>query len=617
MLKKELGVFDVFSLAAGTMISSGLFVLPGLAYAKAGPAAILSYGLAGLLVIPLLLSQCELATAMPKSGGSYFFVERSLGPLMGTIAGLANWLSIALKATFAAIGMAAMIELFTSNASYWEVKIAAILISLVFMITNLLSVKGSGRFQSLLVIGLLIILGLYIGRGFQSGNVQVSNFDNFMGKGTQSMFAVAGMVFISFGGISKVVSVSQEVKESNKALPIGMLAAFVVVTILYILVVFITIGVLDGNELAGSLVPIKLGGKAIMGNWGVILIGAAAFMAFATTANAGILSASRTPMAMSRDGLLPEAFSKISKKFGTPYISLLLTFIFIAVVIAALDIEDLVKTASTMMILMFLLANLSVIIMRHSGMQSYRPTFKAPLTPWMQIVTIIIYIFLIVEMGYTPIAITAGFALLAVVWYLVYVQRKIDRESAFVYLVKRIVSRHITRSGLEEELKQIAIERDEITFDRFDELVQNCSILDIEEKVSAKEFFRKIAGQLCSKIGETDDQLYKQFLDRERESTTVIKPGLAIPHIVVEGESMFEILLARCKEGVVFSELQEPVKTIFVLIGSSDERNYHLRALMNIAHIVSEEDFEKRWFAATNTEQLRDIVLLSSRKREK
>ena len=112
MLKKELGPISVFSIAAGAMISSGLFVLPGITFAKAGPAVIISYFLAGILMIPSLLASAELATAMPKSGGSYFFVERSLGPLMGTIAGFANWLSIALKATFALVGIGALATIF-------------------------------------------------------------------------------------------------------------------------------------------------------------------------------------------------------------------------------------------------------------------------------------------------------------------------------------------------------------------------------------------------------------------------------------------------------------------------------------------------------------------------
>ena len=93
-------MLGVFSIASGAMISSGLFVLPGLAYEIAGPAMILSYALASLLMIPTLLAKVEMSTAMPRSGGSYFFIERSMGPLFGTIAGFTHWLSIGLKSAW-------------------------------------------------------------------------------------------------------------------------------------------------------------------------------------------------------------------------------------------------------------------------------------------------------------------------------------------------------------------------------------------------------------------------------------------------------------------------------------------------------------------------------------
>lgn len=614
MLKKQLGLMGVFSIAAGAMISSGLFILPGLAFAKAGPSVVISYFLAGLLMIPSMLSNAELATAMPKSGGSYFFVERSLGPVMGTFAGFANWLAIALKATFAMVGIGALATFFFPNGGDLTIKLVAAGTCLLFLLVNILSVKGTGGLQIGLVVGLIAILVAFVVKALPF--VQPQQYSPFAPFGVKSIFVVAGMVFVSFGGLTKVIDVSEEVRDGSKNIPLGMFLAFFVVNILYVLVVFAAVGVLSPEVLSGSLAPIALAGKAVAGVAGEVLIGIGAFLAFATTANAGLLSASRTPMAMSRDGLVPQFLSKSSRRFHTPHFSLLLTAGFMLFVIFALSIEDLVKTASTIMIVMFILMNASVVIMRHSGIQTYRPTFKAPFTPWMQIGTIIIYLFLIFEMGYVPLALTGVFAIVAMVWYLFYVQKRIDRESAIVYLVKTIVSRHIQRSGLEEELKQIALQRDEVITDRFDELVKNCDILDVPGKISATDLFHTASQALSKKLNIDADKLYKLFIQREKESTTVIKPGLAIPHIVVDGRNVFEVLLVRCKDGAVFSELHEPVKTAFILIGSSDERNYHLRALMSVAHIVSEPEFEKRWFAARNIEQLRDIVLLSGRQRE-
>jgi len=104
-VKRELTLLDIFCIASGAMISSGLFVLPGIAFAKVGPALLLSYLLAGILMVPAFLTKAEMATAMPKAGGTYFFVERSLGALAGTLAGLANWFSTALKSAFALVGI--------------------------------------------------------------------------------------------------------------------------------------------------------------------------------------------------------------------------------------------------------------------------------------------------------------------------------------------------------------------------------------------------------------------------------------------------------------------------------------------------------------------------------
>ncbi len=614
MLKKDLDKLDVFCLAAGAMISSGLFVLPGIAFEKAGPAVILAYALASLFIIPALLSKAELATAMPKAGGSYFFIERSLGPLVGTYAGFLNWLSIALKAGFALIGIGTIGAQFLPFSPEFGIKIIAIGSCLVFTLVNLVSVKSVGNLQVVLVFGLLGILTLHGLSGL--GSLDSAAYTPFMTTDTETLFAVAGMIFVSFGGLTKVASVGEEVKNPGRNLPQGMFLAMIVVSILYILVVGVAVGTVEASELAGSLTPVALSAEKIFGTWGIIAIEAAALFAFITTANAGVLSASRSPLAMSRDGLLPEGLSETSKRFQTPHTAILITSTFIILVVGLLSIEDLVKTASTMMILMFILVNISVIVMRSSKLQSYRPIFRAPFYPWLQIVSVVLYGFLIFEMGLVPLLLTFGFGLLAGLWYVGYVWRKIDRESAFVYLVKSITSSDIDRSGLEDELRHISLERSGVELDRFDHLVKECEILDIEEEIDAKELFHKMAKALAERLDMDEEFLFDSFLKREKQSSTVISPGLAIPHIIVDGEDVFEVMLVRCKKGANFSDLNQPVKMVIVLLGSPDQRNYHLRALMNVAHLVKNPKFKEGWLNARNTEQLRDVMLLS-RKREK
>ena len=111
-LKKSLTLYDVFAISTGAMFSSGFFLLPGIAASQTGPSVILAYFVAGIMIIPAMLSKAELTSAMPKAGGSYYFIERAMGPLMGTIGGLGTWLSLVFKTAFALIGMGAYLAIF-------------------------------------------------------------------------------------------------------------------------------------------------------------------------------------------------------------------------------------------------------------------------------------------------------------------------------------------------------------------------------------------------------------------------------------------------------------------------------------------------------------------------
>ncbi|WP_290816454.1 APC family permease, partial [Halovivax sp.] len=103
-LQRDLGLPATTAIAIGAMVGSGIFILPGIAYAEVGPAVVVAYLVAGLLVLPAALSASEMATAMPEDGGSYVYVERGMGPLLGTIAGIGNWFMLSFKGALALIG---------------------------------------------------------------------------------------------------------------------------------------------------------------------------------------------------------------------------------------------------------------------------------------------------------------------------------------------------------------------------------------------------------------------------------------------------------------------------------------------------------------------------------
>lgn len=618
-LKKELGLLDVFAVAAGAMISSGLFVLPSIAYRKAGPAVVLSYFLASLLIIPSLLSKSELATAMPRAGGTYFYVERSLGPVWGLFGGLANWFSVALKSAFAVVGMAVLIEVvlhevFEMTMLQWHLKALGVACCLGFMAINIFSVKHTSRLQTWLVGVLLALLVFFVVSGI--GEAEAVRYKGFFEKGWLTVFATAGLVFVSFGGLTKVVSIAEEVKNPSRNLPTGMLLAWGVVALLYVAVVAVTVGLVDGGELSESLVPISLAAGKFLGPAGFAALGVAAIAAFVTTANGGILAASRYPMAMSRDQLLPPVLGRVSERFSTPHVAVLLTGTFMIAAIVFFDIEVLVKTASTLMLILFILVNVSVIMMRESRIQSYRPKFRSPLYPYMHIFAIVAYAALIVDMGSVPLLITAAFVGLSAAWFRLYVRRRVSRASAVMHIVERVTDRELKTVTLENELRDILLERDGVIEDRFDKLIRECRILDIPGRMSADGVFREVSVILAERLRSDERILHEKFLQRETEGGTVIQPGFAIPHIIVSGDHKFDILLVRARDGIDFKGAADPVRIMFVLAGSKDERNYHLRALMAIAQIAQEKGFEQRWLAARDSEAIRNLILLSTRRRD-
>ena len=608
-LKKELGLLEVFCVASGAMISSGLFVLPAIAYAKTGAAVILSYAIASILIIPTVLSKAELTTAMPKTGGIFFFTDRSMGPMMGTIGGLAAWLSLAFKSAFALLGIGLILVVFNPGLTMLQIKLIAVACCLVFSVINIVGVKLAGKFQTYMVISLITLLVLYIVIGAFS--VEFSRFTPFIPEGIGSVFATAGLVFVSFAGTTKIAAVAGEVKNPGRNLPLGMFLSWGVVSLLYILVIFITVGIVDAGELQSSFTPISLGGEAAMGLFGLLIMSIAALLAFVSTGNAGILAASRDPMAMGKDELLPGAFTKVSRR-GTPWFAILFTTGFMIAVILFLDLENFVKTASTLKLLLFILANLSLIFMRESNRKHYKPKFKAPFYPWAQIIGILGMSFLVFEMGRIPLMITGIFIVCALTWYFIYSHGKIKREYALLHVLERVIGAkrdHV----LDEELREILIERDNVREARFEEKIKNCEILDLDYFVAPADFAKNVSERLAKRLKMSENKLYGLLMKREKDSNIIVRPGGALISFHIKGRNKFEIILVRTKKGAAFSDDGALVHAAFIVVSSYDEQSFYLHSLMWMVEIEERIDFEKKWNNAKNVNELRSIVLSSWR----
>ncbi|NOR44935.1 MAG: hypothetical protein GQ534_05055 [Candidatus Delongbacteria bacterium] len=256
-----------------------------------------------------------------------------------------------------------------------------------------------------------------------------------------------------------------------------------------------------------------------------------------------------------------------------------------------------------------------MIILRESKVQNYQPKFKSPLYPWVQIIGIAGFFILLYEMGLEAILTSLGLGLLGFLTYWFYGKKNSEKEYALLHLIERITNKQFLTGGLEAELKEIIRERDDIVKDRFDHIVEKRNVLDIKKKINREELFEIIAENISEKLNIPHHTIYDLLIAREAESSTALTPFLAIPHIIIEGEKVFEMLIIRSKKGIEMSEDDKDIKAVFVLLGTKDERNFHLRVISAIAQIVRDPDFEKKWIAAKTTNNLRDVILLGKRVR--
>ena len=610
-MKKSIGLTSVFCISAGAMISSGLFVLPGLAFDRAGPAVFLSYLIAGAVALTTVLSLSELITAMPKAGGDYYYVSRSFGQLFGTVSGLLSWFALSLKSAFAVIGIAEILYLLFGV----NLRVGAVVLSALFTALNLLGVREAVRFQVALVFALFVILLTFFARGLQG--IDLGRFEPLLSHGLNSLFSTAGFVFVSFGGVLTTASIAGEIRNPSRNVPAGLIGSTLAVTALYTLVIFVVVGVVPAEQLGRSLAPLALAGREIGGTVMYTAVVVASMLAFVTTANGGILTASRYPIALAGDGMLPGAFGKTSAARHTPFVSIIATGTLITLSVL-LNLDTLIKAASTVILLSNIFAHLSVIVMRESTITTYRPTYKAPLYPWLQIAGIVIFILLIIDMGLQPILLSLLFVSVGVVLY--FVRGGAGRESispALIHLVQRITNKALVTDGLQKELRTIVEDRDEIVRDEFDGIIEQSCYLPLEGKVDLETLWSRIAAELhpCLPTQMSGEELIKLLKEREAESSTVISDFAAVPHVVVEGTGVFKLVVVKAGEGIVFDDRHDSIHAVFVLIGSKDKRNLHLRALAAIAQVIQHGGFEKEWLAARNHRELKDLFLLSKRRR--
>lgn len=641
-LKKELGLWDIYCISTGSMFSSGFFLLPGLATAGAGPSTVLAYLIAGCLMVPSMLGILELSTALPRAGGPYYFLDRSLGPAFGTITGIGSWLALVFKSAFALVGMGAYLMaapclttyLFHDNTgSIWFIKLFAVMLTVVFVGFNISGAKESTFLQKVLVAMLLGVLGLFILQGFwyilgsMSPEQLLEQFTPFLHEqnGIPGLISTVGLVFISYAGLTHVTSVSEEVKEPERNLPLGVILSLGTVMVVYVLGVFILIAVIDPESLRGDLAPVANAADTISewvpGTAGMILIIIAAGAAFASTGNAGILSASRYPLAMARDKIVPANLEKLGR-FNTPTRAILMTGITMIVMILLLSTEVLAKLGSSFNLLVFGMINLAVIVMRESRIASYDPGFKVPFYPYIPIAGVLISGWLIFEMGWLTTLLSIVVIILGIIWYFRYARPRVDRYGAIHYVFDRLGRyRH---PGLQTEFQEILKEKGLREDDPYDQIVERADIMDFTpDNKSFSDVVSQAAGSLARRVPLDAEFIASRLIETGRYSGVPISKGIALLHFRDPEIKHSEMVITRAHSGTcVFLPPDDPsqpainsceVYGIIVLVSPEEKPAQHLRIMAELAGRAENPSFVDALRRIENPQKLKEVLLRDTR----
>ena len=614
-LAKELSLADVFAISAGAMFSSGFFLLPGIAAAEVGPAVVLAYLLAGLLVVPALLSKAELCTAMPRAGGTYYFLDRSMGPMVGTVGGLGTWAALVLKSAFALIGMGAYLELFVSV----PIRPLAIGLTVLFVVINLVGARETSRLQRVLVFSLLAVLTFFILAGIAqlagpaARETARQRFTPFLPFGPHSLVSTMGLVFVSFMGITKVASIPEEVKDPDRNIPLGMALSLGVAILFYVLTIGIMVAVLPADELHHDLTPVATAGRALLG-WlpaplEPVLVVGAAITGFAAMANAGVMTASRYPLALARDRIMPSGLQELNR-FRSPGRSIVLTGALMILFLATLEVETVAKLASALQLLIFGMVNLAVIVMRESRLEAYDPGFRSPLYPWVQIVGFLASMWLIVEIGLGSILFTAGIVVASVAWYRWYARARVEREGAMYHVFERWGRRRF--EGLDRELRQILKEKGLREADPFERLLANALLLDLPDPARFEDVAARAARALAAQTGSSERDLLDTFLEGTRLGVTPVSHGVALPHARLRELTESRLVLVRARKGVDMGLEEEPheaIRALFFLASPRTDAGRHLRILAELAGRVDDEGFMEAWLAARHEVEVKEVLL--------
>lgn len=425
-LKKNLKAKDIAAFGIGAVVGVGIFVATGEGAHLAGPAVIISFIIAGIVACLCGLCYCELSTMFPVAGSTYSYAYIVFGEIVAMIIGwcltaeylvacsaVASGWSGTFVGILKSIGITLPQAFIASPSKGGIVDLPAILI--IVLITSILyyGMKESAKINNIIVGIKIAIIIIFVFLGVS--HINFSNYTPFVPLGVKGIFAATATIFFSYIGFDAISTAAEEAENPNRDIPLGLIICLVVVTILYVSVAFVLTGMIPYQEIISeNAVPGALASVGI--NWGAALVGTGAVLGMISTLMVMLYGQVRIFMVMSRDGLLPELFSKVHPMHKTPYISTIITGGIAAIIAGFLPLDFIVEFLSIGTLLGFTVVSAAVIVLRKT-MPNFKRIFRTPGVPFTPIISIICCIALLSRL---KLKTWIGFSVWLIIGLLVY-----------------------------------------------------------------------------------------------------------------------------------------------------------------------------------------------------
>ncbi|WP_329624541.1 amino acid permease [Streptomyces sp. NBC_01255] len=390
-LRRSLSMWQLTMISIGATLGTGIFVVLGDAVPQAGPAVTLAFVIAGLTALFSALSYAELAGTIPVAGSSYSYAYATMGELVAWVCGWCLVLEYGVSVAAVAVGWGEYVNelldgtigvtipdaLSSAPGEGGIINLPALIVVLLAMVFLLGGAKESARANTIMVVVKIAALVLFctIGfMGFKSGN-----YSDFMPLGMAGVSAAGASLFFSYIGFDAASTAGEEAKNPQRDLPRAIMLSLIIVTTLYVLVAAVAVGAWNWKDFEGSEASLAAIMNDVSGQtfWGTLLA-AGAVISIASVVLTVLYGQTRVLFAMSRDGLVPKVFGKVSPKTGTPRVNTVIVSIFCGVLAAAIPLGELVDATSIGTLFAFALVNIAVVILRKTRPDMKR-TFRVPL----------------------------------------------------------------------------------------------------------------------------------------------------------------------------------------------------------------------------------------------